>query len=67
MAVMEELELVPNRVSLIVPCYNIEKYFDDFLQSVLAQTYTDLEVILVNDGANEETTRLLRDAATLAR
>ncbi|MDJ0922068.1 MAG: glycosyltransferase family A protein [Henriciella sp.] len=56
------LGLEPNLVSLIVPCYNVEKYFDDFLQSVLKQTYKDIEVILINDGANEATTHLLREA-----
>lgn len=53
---------VPGRVSLVVPCYNIEQYFEAFLQSVLAQDVPDLEVILVNDGANEATTAALRSA-----
>jgi glycosyltransferase involved in cell wall biosynthesis len=55
-------DLVARRVSLVVPCYNVEKYFDQFLQSILVQTYKNLEVILVNDGANDATTRMLRDA-----
>lgn len=50
------------RVSLIVPCYNVEKYLDTFIDSVIAQTYKSLEVILVNDGANDATTRMLRAA-----
>ena len=54
--------VVSNCVSLIVPCYNVEKYFDAFLQSVLAQDWSDLEVILVNDGANAATTSALRAA-----
>jgi glycosyltransferase involved in cell wall biosynthesis len=53
---------VPGRVSLVVPCYNVEAYFNDFLQSVLAQGWPDLEVILVNDGANAATTEALRAA-----
>ncbi|MEM9571924.1 MAG: glycosyltransferase family A protein [Pseudomonadota bacterium] len=57
-------DLITGRVSLIVPCYNIERYFDDFLQSILVQTYASLEIILVNDGANETTTRLLREAVS---
>lgn len=52
----------PDRVSLVVPCYNVEAYFDDFLQSVLRQEWPDLEIILVNDGANDATTQLLRAA-----
>lgn len=53
---------VAGRVSLLVPCYNVAAYFDDFLQSVLTQDWPDLEVILVNDGANDATTQALRDA-----
>lgn len=57
-----KLDLVRNRVSLIVPCYNVEKYLEDFIASVITQTYKNLEVILVNDGANDATTQMLRDA-----
>lgn len=57
-----DLTLVPNRVSLIVPSYNVEAYLEDFIASVVAQTYKDLEVILVNDGANQATTEGLRAA-----
>lgn len=53
---------VTNCVSLIVPCYNVEAYLEDFLRSVEAQTYRDLELILVNDGANAATTDMLRAA-----
>ena len=52
----------PGRVSLLVPCYEVEAYFDTFLRSVIEQTYRDLEVILVNDGAGPATTNALRDA-----
>ena len=54
--------LVNGRVSLVVPCHNVEAYFGDFLQSVLEQNWHDLEVILVNDGANTATTYTLRKA-----
>ncbi|MEM8549038.1 MAG: glycosyltransferase family A protein [Pseudomonadota bacterium] len=58
---------VAGRVSLVVPCYNVEKYFNEFLQSVLDQDYPDLEVVLVNDGANAATTQALRDAVAPLR
>lgn len=57
-----EITPVPGRVSLIVPTYNVEAYLEDFISSVLAQSYKDLEVILVNDGANAATTEGLRAA-----
>lgn len=55
-------ELCSGWVSLIVPTYNVESYFEDFIISVINQTYTNIEIILVNDGANEATTIMLRNA-----
>ncbi len=40
-------------ISIIIPCYNGEKYIDKCLQSVLNQTYKKLEVIVVNDGSTD--------------
>ena len=36
-------------ISIIVPVYNAEKYLNQCIQSILNQTFSDLEVILVND------------------
>lgn len=41
------------KVSIVIPIYNIEKYLRPCLDSILAQTYTDLEVLLVNDGSSD--------------
>lgn len=40
-------------VSIVVPCFNQEAFIADALQSVLAQSYTDWECIVVNDGSND--------------
>lgn len=41
------------KVSVIVPVYNAEKFVRRMLDSLLAQTMVDFEVIMVNDGSND--------------
>ena len=40
-------------ISIIVPVYNVENYLEECLDSIKNQTYTDIEVILVNDGSTD--------------
>lgn len=40
-------------VSIIVPIYNVELYLNECLESIINQTYTNLEIILVNDGSKD--------------
>ncbi|KRL79705.1 glycosyltransferase family 2 protein [Ligilactobacillus equi] len=42
-----------DKISVIVPVYNVEKYLNRCVQSILSQTYKDLEIILVDDGATD--------------
>ncbi len=41
--------------SIIIPCYNVEKYLAECVDSILAQTVDTFEVILVNDGSKDDT------------
>lgn len=41
------------KISIIVPLYNVEEYLEECLESIRNQTYTDIEVILVNDGSTD--------------
>lgn len=42
-------------ISIIVPCYNVEKYIDTSFKSILSQSYTHWECIAVNDGSVDNT------------
>ncbi len=50
-------------VSLIIPVYNIEKYLTNCLNSVLNQSYTQLEVICVDDGSKDGSAQIIRNFA----
>lgn len=48
-------------ISIIIPVYNQEKYLSRCLDSVLAQTFTDFEVICVNDHSTDSTAEILKE------
>ena len=50
-------------ISVIMPVYNTEQYLRGALASVLGQTYTDLELIAVNDGSTDSSPEILKEAA----
>ncbi len=38
-------------ISIIIPIYNVEKYLSKCIESLVGQTYKDIEIILINDGS----------------
>lgn len=50
-------------LSVIVPVYNGEKYIKECLESIINQTYKDLQIIVVNDGSQDNTEAIVREIA----
>lgn len=45
-------------ISMIIPVYNVEQYLDECMESVLNQTYRNLEIILVDDGSKDNSPKM---------
>lgn len=51
---------VDSKVSIVIPVYNVEKYLSQCLESVVRQTYHNLEIICVNDGSTDNSLKILK-------
>ena len=51
-------------VSIIVPMYNVEKYIEKCITSLLEQTYKNCEIIIVNDGSEDKSSEIVEKIAT---
>lgn len=52
-------------VSVVIPVYNVEKYLDKCIQSVLSNSYRSIELICVNDGSKDKILSILQKYARL--
>ena len=49
------------KVSVIVPIYNVEKYLEKCINSLLSQTLEDIQIILVNDGSKDNSGNIAKE------
>ena len=45
-------------ISVIIPIYNVEKYLNKCVESILLQTYKNIEIILIDDGSTDESGKI---------
>ncbi len=50
-------------ISVIIPVYNVEKYLSQCLDTIIAQTFADIEIICVNDGSTDSSRKILEQYA----
>ena len=51
--------MTTDKISIIVPAYNIESYIEKTVKSICAQSYENLEIIIINDGSKDNTGKVL--------
>lgn len=52
-----------NKISIIIPVYNLEQYIEKCIISVMNQTYSNLEIIVVNDGSSDNSWKVITEIA----
>ena len=48
-------------VSIVIPVYNVEKYLERCLDSLINQTFTDIEIIALNNGSTDNSLDILKE------
>ena len=54
-------------VSVIIPVYNVATYLEKCIESVIAQTYENIQIILINDGSTDNSKKICEKYALLNR
>ena len=57
------MSLKAGLVSIITPCYNGSKYIKETIESVLAQTYKDWEMFVIDDGSKDDSLEIMKKLA----
>ncbi|MCU7617177.1 glycosyltransferase [Chryseobacterium sp. PBS4-4] len=54
---------VPSKISIVVPVYNVENYLAKCLDSLVNQTYQNIEILVVNDGSKDDSEKIIQNYA----
>ena len=57
----KELEAKQAKVAVVVPIYNVEKYLGECIESIINQSYKNLEIVLVDDGSSDSSGEIAMD------
>ena len=55
---MRCIKVDKDKVSIIVPVYNVEKYIEKCLKSLISQSYKNIEIILIDDGSKDNSGKI---------
>jgi len=48
-------------VSVVIPCYNVASYIGDTIESILSQTYKNIEIVIVDDGSSDDSKQVIEE------
>lgn len=54
-------------VSIVIPCYNHENFVQECIQSVIDQTYQNIELIIIDDGSKDGSVEKIQEMILLAK
>ena len=57
---MTHVESVTPAISVLMPSYNVEAYISEAIESVLRQTFADFEFVIMDDGSEDETPKIIQ-------
>lgn len=58
------MKKLPQKIAIIIPIYNVEKYLRQCLESIINQTHKNLEILLINDGSTDSSLEIAKDYAS---